>query len=59
MVKISKETLADISRHIQQTNEEIEFIQLDLKLQRNEFQEKSYASEYLNHTDKYDSKPLI
>ena len=58
MVQISKETLVDISRHLQQTNEMIEFLQLESQLQRNELQEKSDASESLNHTDKYD-KPII
>ena len=58
MVKINKETLVDISWHLQQTNEMIEYLQLELQLKRNELQEKSYASEFLNHTDK-NVKPFI
>ena len=50
MVQVSKETLADLSRHLQQTNETIEFLQLESQLQRNELQKKSDASNYLNHT---------
>ena len=61
MVHISKETLADLSWHLQQTHETIEFLQLESQLQRDELQQKSASSKSFNHTDedKYvDSKPL-
>ena len=51
MVHVSKETLADISRHLQQTHETIEFLQLESQLQRNELQEKSATFKSLNHPD--------
>ena len=51
MVHISKETLADLSRHLQQTHETIEFLQLELQLQRNELQEKSDTFKSLNYPD--------
>ena len=41
MVQINKETLADLSRHLQQTNETIEFLQIESQLQKNELQEKN------------------
>lgn len=59
MVQISKETLADLSQHLQQKNETIELIQLESQLKRNELQEKGDAFESLNHTAKYDSKSFI
>ena len=51
MVHISKETLADISRHLQQKHETIEFLQLESQLRRNELQEKSDTFKSLNHPD--------
>ena len=51
MVQISKETLADLSRHLQKTNETIEFLKLESQLQRNELQEKSDTFKSLNHPD--------
>ena len=51
MVHASKETLADLSWHLQQTNEIIEFLQLESQLQRNELQEKSDTFKSLNHLD--------
>lgn len=59
MVHINKDTLANISRHLQQTHETIEFLQLESQIQRNELQEKHDASESLNHTSKNDSKSFI
>ena len=51
MVQINKETLTDLSRHLQKTKETIEFFQLESQLQRNELQEKSDTFKSLNHTD--------
>ena len=51
MVHISKETVADISRHLRQTHETIEFLQLESQLQRDELPEKSDASKSFIHTD--------
>ena len=51
MVQISKDILANLSRHLQHKNETIEFLQLESQLQRNELQEKSDASKSLNHPD--------
>ena len=51
MVHVSKETLADLSRHLQQTHETIEFLQLESQLQRIEFQEKRDTFKFLNHPD--------
>ena len=56
MVQVSKETLADLSRHLQQTHETIEFLQVESQLQGNELQEKHDASESLNYTTQNDSK---
>lgn len=50
-VHISKETLADLSRHLRQTHETIEFLQLESQLQRNELQEKSDTFKSLKHLD--------
>jgi len=51
MVHISKDTLADLSRHLQQTHETIEFLQLESQLQRIELQEKRDTFKFLNHPD--------
>ena len=51
MVHVSKETLANISRHLQQTHETIEFLQLESQLQRIELQENNDTFKYLNHPD--------
>ena len=51
MVQVYEETLADISRHLRQTHETIEFLQLESQLQRNELQEKSHTFKSLNHPD--------
>ena len=51
MVHINKETLANISRHLRKTHVTIEFLQLDLKLQRIELQEKNDTFKSLNHPD--------
>ena len=51
MVHVRKETLVDLSRHLQQTHETIEFLQLESQLQRNELQEKSDTFKSLNHPD--------
>ena len=62
MVHISKETLADLSRHLQQTHETIEFLQLESQIQRDKLQQKSASSKSLNHTNEdqdVDSKSLI
>ena len=62
MVHISKETLADISQHLQQTHETIEFLQLESQLQRDELQQKSASSKSFNHTNEdkdVDSKSVI
>ena len=51
MVQVSKDTLADLSRHLQQTKETIEFLQLESQLQRIELQEKNDTFKSLNHPD--------
>ena len=61
MVHINKETLSDLSWHLQQTHETIEFLQLESQLQRDELQQKSASSKSFNHTNEegVDSKSLI
>ena len=51
MVHVSKDTLVDLSRHLQQTHETIEFLQLKSQLQRIDLQEKSDTFNSLNHLD--------
>ena len=51
MVHISKETLADLSQHLQQTHETIEFLQLESQLQWIELQEKRDTFKSLNYPD--------
>ena len=58
MVHVSKETLTDLSQHLQQTPKTIEFLQLESQLQRIELQEKSDTFKSLNHPDdKYLNHP--
>lgn len=51
MVPSAKETLVDLSRHLRQTHETIEFLQLESQLQLNELQEKSDTFKSFNHPD--------
>ena len=62
MVHVSKETLADLSWHLQQKHETIEFLQLESQLQRDELQQQSASSKSFNHANEdkdVDSKSLI
>ena len=54
MVQIHKTTLANIQVHIQHAHEIIEFLQLELQLQRNELQEKRVASKSLTNPETAD-----
>ena len=45
MVKVNKETLFDIQTSLQTAHENIEFLQLETKLQQEELQQWSHLSE--------------
>ena len=50
-MQVSKENLADLSRHLQKTKETIEFLKLEFQFQRIELQEKHDTFKSLNHLD--------
>jgi len=59
-MKINKVILVDIKKHLHYAHENVEFLQLESKLQCDEMQQKGCVSEPFNHTNfnKSDSKPL-